>query len=425
LSRFADPQRARALADALFREPYRPFFLLGAVYAFVSVALWFVWSDAFWRGAPLPVAWVLPPQRAHALALLWGVFTPYVVGFLLTAFVRWVEAEPPPRRLVGAWAAVIAVCPILCVYGSLRSSVAVRVGLFAEAFALVTVLAFLTRALLVGRTQTRVQPAVVLVALSAGVIALGLGGVGAAALDSQDYRVSILVGLYAFLFLLVASVGRRLFPFFTASFLGASPPRPAPGLLLLFVGLLGLRLILEVRPPHAPQLGGAPWVDLGLLCLLAAEFRRFRSSREAWRNPMLVVLYVGWTWLLVAFGLSAAHGFLGYASPLLELPVLHALTIGGLGTLVLGVSTRVSLGHAGRPIVADGWIRLAFVLIQLAALTRVGLLLISFLLPAARPFAHWGGVPWCLAFGIWLVRVGPLLVRRSEPTSMELPIRPP
>ena len=92
---------------------------------------------------------------------------------------------------------------------------------------------------------------------------------------------------------------------------------------------------------------------------------------------------------------------------------------------MLGISTRVSLGHANRPIVADGWVRLVFWLIQAAALLRVGLLLVAPLAPAARTWAHWAAVPWCLAFGIWLVRLGPLLIRPPEAGAAALKISSP
>jgi uncharacterized protein involved in response to NO len=140
---------------------------------------------------------------------------------------------------------------------------------------------------------------------------------------------------------------------------------------------------------------------------------------------MLSVLYVGWLWLMAALGLSAAFALAGRSPSLLELPVLHAFTIGGVATMVLGLSTRISLGHANRPMVADGWIRLVFVLIQMAALLRVGLLLVAPVAPAARTWAHWAAVPWCLAFGIWLVRLGPLLLRPPEASAGALQIRPP
>jgi uncharacterized protein involved in response to NO len=413
------------LAEAILREPYRPLFLLGAVYSFVAMALWFVWAEAFWSGRPLPIPWVVPPQRAHALALLWGVFTPYVLGFLLTAYVRWVGFRPPSRWALVTWSLSIAALPVLLVYGSLRSVVVARLALAGEAAVLLTVLAFLARALVVGREGARVQPAAVLVGLTAGLFALGLGAATLPDPASPLSRLSLLLGLYGFLLVLVFSVGYRLLPFFTARFLGRETPGPRATLVVSFVAGLATRLGLEVIDVAAVRPLGTALIDLLLVGLLGAALRRSAPRREAWRNPMLSVLYVAWLWLMAALCLSAAFALAGRSPSLLELPVLHAFTIGGVATMVLGLSTRISLGHANRPMVADGWIRLVFVLIQMAALLRVGLLLVAPVAPAARTWAHWAAVPWCLAFGIWLVRLGPLLLRPPEASAGALQIRPP
>jgi uncharacterized protein involved in response to NO len=387
---------------AILREPYRPFFLLGSVSAVVTVALWFVWAEAFWSGSPLPIPWVVPPQRAHALALLWGVFTPYVLGFLLTAYVRWVDFRPPPRWAVLTWSVSTALCLVLLVYGSLRSLALARVALTGEAWVLGTVLAFLARALFAARGVDRVQPTAALLGLAAGVLALSLAAATIPDPVSPLSRLSLLLGLYGFLLVLVFSVGYRMLPFFTARFLGQETPGPRPLLLVSFVGGVLLRLSLEVSELSTVQPFGTVLVDLLLVGLLGAVLRRAAPRRRAWRNPMLAVLYVGWLWLLVAFGLSAVHALAGRSSTMLELPVLHAFTIGGVATLVLGLSTRVSLGHANRPIVADAWIQGAFVLIQAAAL-----------------------IPWCLAFGLWAVRLGPVILRQPDAAAEELPMRPP
>src|SRR3546814_1701662 len=50
---------------------------------------------------------------------------------------------------------------------------------------------------------------------------------------------------------------------------------------------------------------------------------------------------------------------------------IHALTVGGVGTMVLAVMTRVCRGHTGRPLTADWLAILIYVLVSLAALTRV------------------------------------------------------
>ena len=50
---------------------------------------------------------------------------------------------------------------------------------------------------------------------------------------------------------------------------------------------------------------------------------------------------------------------------------IHALTIGAIGGLTLGMMTRTARGHTGRSLKADRFEVAAFVLVQLAALARI------------------------------------------------------
>jgi uncharacterized protein involved in response to NO len=50
---------------------------------------------------------------------------------------------------------------------------------------------------------------------------------------------------------------------------------------------------------------------------------------------------------------------------------LHALTAGAFGTMVLGVMTRVALGHTGRPLVVAAPITVAYGLVIIGAALRV------------------------------------------------------
>jgi uncharacterized protein involved in response to NO len=74
----------------------------------------------------------------------------------------------------------------------------------------------------------------------------------------------------------------------------------------------------------------------------------------------------------------------------------------------LGVMTRVTLGHTGRERTADGWTVLLYACVNLAAALRVAAALAPGASAALIPAA--GGL-WTLAFAIFLVRYGPMLVR--------------
>ena len=87
----------------------------------------------------------------------------------------------------------------------------------------------------------------------------------------------------------------------------------------------------------------------------------------------------------------------------------HALTVGAIGGLTLGMMTRTARGHTGRPLVADGFEITVFLLIQVAAVVRVfggiashGLYMVSVQLSALL---------WAAAFGLYSARYWPVLTR--------------
>jgi uncharacterized protein involved in response to NO len=87
----------------------------------------------------------------------------------------------------------------------------------------------------------------------------------------------------------------------------------------------------------------------------------------------------------------------------------HALTVGAIGGLILGMMTRTARGHTGRPLKASAPETAAFVLIQLAAAVRVFLPLAA---PAAALLAiQLSGALWTAAFGLFVVKFWPVLTR--------------
>ena len=88
---------------------------------------------------------------------------------------------------------------------------------------------------------------------------------------------------------------------------------------------------------------------------------------------------------------------------------VHALTVGAIGGLTLGMMTRTTRGHTGRLLVADGFERTMFLLIQLAAIVRVFGGIASPCLYIAS--IELSGLIWAVAFGLYAVRYWPVLTR--------------
>jgi uncharacterized protein involved in response to NO len=117
------------------------------------------------------------------------------------------------------------------------------------------------------------------------------------------------------------------------------------------------------------------------------------------------MLHSGFLWFGLALVLGGTAQLLGLVqdTPVLALAALHALTMGCLASLMLAMVTRVSCGHSGRALVADGLAWTLFLLLQAATLLRIGA-------AAQSAFAAWlllaSVLLWAGVMGVWGVRLG-------------------
>jgi uncharacterized protein involved in response to NO len=120
-------------------------------------------------------------------------------------------------------------------------------------------------------------------------------------------------------------------------------------------------------------------------------------------NPLLWMMPVAYSWLPVALILRALAGY----SVVSQGAWIHALTTGAISGLMLAMMMRSSLGHTGRPLVANGMDMAAFLTLQLAAIIRVTAGL--FATELYQPVVIASGVIWILAFSVFLMRYLPML----------------
>jgi uncharacterized protein involved in response to NO len=161
--------------------------------------------------------------------------------------------------------------------------------------------------------------------------------------------------------------------------------------------------------------GAAAWLWVSDAPLAAASIylTYIWGLRRSLGNTMLAILHIGFAWLGVAMLLSTAQSLVLFVSQgtvfIWGLAPLHALTVGCFATLLIGMGTRVTLGHSGQPMQADNGIRLMFAGIQLAALLRV----LADMLPIF--LLHWlhlaAAVVWLACFAPWAARFLPIYVR--------------
>ena len=123
------------------------------------------------------------------------------------------------------------------------------------------------------------------------------------------------------------------------------------------------------------------------------------------RVPLVWVLHLAYFWVPVHLALRA----------LVELGVVpssaatHALAVGAIGGLVIGMMTRTARGHTARPLRADRFDIACYLLVALAGVVRVAWPLLA---PAQTLVAvQCAAALWSAGFGLYAVRYWPALTR--------------
>ncbi len=120
---------------------------------------------------------------------------------------------------------------------------------------------------------------------------------------------------------------------------------------------------------------------------------------------MVWILHAAYGWIVVYLVLRALATLGFIAAPL----TMHALTIGAIGGLTIGMMTRTARGHTGRSLTADGFEVTCYVLVELSAAIRVfgGILLPGIYLTTVIASA----ICWSSAFALYALRYWPVLAR--------------
>ena len=379
-------------SHALFGRAFRPFFLAAGLYAPLAVAAWL----GVWLGA-LPAPRWLAPVSWHGHEMLFGVVTAAISGFLLTAAPVWTGRA----ALHGA---PLAALFALFVSGRLAMLAA---GVLPAAVVAGLDLAFLPLvALVLARTvwrsgQWRNYGVVALVAL----LALGNAAVHAEALGVTTDSASRALRLTADgVVLLIVVIGGRITPPFTTNALlraGVTARAESPLWLdRLAVAATGLFAAVDLVAPRSAASGLAA-AAAGLA--VAARMAGWQTLRTL-RDPLVWSLHAGMAWVALGLGLVAA-GDLG--APVPASAGLHALTAGAMGSMILAVMTRVSLGHTGRALVLPRGASAAYALVHAGAIARVAAAFAP--VDTQSALLAVGGGLWAAAFAVFAALYAPIL----------------
>jgi uncharacterized protein involved in response to NO len=208
---------------------------------------------------------------------------------------------------------------------------------------------------------------------------------------------------------LIMVVGGRITPSFTSNWMTrqGSEIRPAP--LGRFdigsIALAALALIAWIAEPD--------WYGTAALLLLIAIAQAARLSRWAgvrtWREPILFILHVGYAF--VPLGALILSFSILWPQIVPASGALHAWTTGAMGIMTLAIMTRATLGHTGREVVSTPATIAIYGSMLVAALARITAPLLPAIYYQALLVA---GIGWLLAFGIFLLVYGPMLLGAKQ-----------
>jgi uncharacterized protein involved in response to NO len=384
----------RQTPTALWACPFRPFFLAAAAYAILALVGWLGVLLLGW-----PLSGEYPPMQWHSHEMLFGMVSAAIAGFLLTAMCNWTGAQPlSGRRLQALFGLWLAGRVALWLSAVLPHALVAVVDV---AF-LVAVAVYAGR-VIIGTGNYRNLPLVAVV--SALALANLLFHAGWWSQEPALVRRAELgtVGLIA---LLMVVIGGRITPAFTRNWMvrrQMQPERVRSWPLVEAASIASVALLVLAL------LAGAPAPIVAALAALAGVANASRViGWRGWlarRDPLVWILHAGYAWiplglLLMAFGYGLGHPA--------TTAWMHALGPGAMGVLIIGVMTRVALGHTGRPLELPRGAVVAYAMILVAATVR--------LITALGGLPWRGGVllstlAWFAAFAVFLWLYLPILSR--------------
>ncbi len=382
-------------ASPFFSMGFRPFFLLGSLWAAIAVPLWV--ATYLLGPAEIPfetgIAW-------HAHEMIFGYGAAIIAGFLLTAVPNW-TGRPPIAGAMLAGLVALWVAGRIALISKLGPS---WFGASIDAAFLICFAALIWREVIAGKSTRNLKVAGAVSVLAAANVGFHIAQNGQPLMPQTVLHIGMAVIL-----ILIILIGGRVTPNFTRNWLkqrGAKLP-------VIYGNFDAVVLILSV-------LAIAAWVispnhlSSGMVMIFVGVMNFARLVR--WRfwatfvEPLVLILHVGYAWASLAFLLLGLSVLDPLAFP--RLAGIHALGTGAIGVMTLAMMTRATLGHSGRALSAGAGTILIYLLINGAAFLRVAT---PFLDASLQPsITVVSAVVWSLAFMSFVVVYGPLLVRSKR-----------
>ncbi|WP_420962459.1 NnrS family protein [Brucella sp. IR073] len=374
---------------AVLSYGFRPFFLLGSLYAGLSILFWLPLFYGHRETASLfaPVDW-------HIHEMLFGYLGAIITGFLLTAIPNWTGRLPVqgmslfvlimlwlPGRFAVFFSADIGWVAAAVIDCAFLTAVAVAAGVEITA----------------GRNWRNLK---VLAPVAVLLVANVLFHIEAHQDGISDMSRRLGIGA---VMMLIMIIGGRIIPSFTRNWLARENPGRLPVPFNRFdavtITISALALAAWAFAPETLIAGFALLIAGGINLVRLARWAGDRTLRD----PLVLILHVAYAFVPAGFLLAGIAIFAPGTVP--PVAAIHAFGAGAMGAMTLAVMARATLGHTGRDLGAGSGTCMVFAAITLSALLRI-----------AEPFTastallHASAALWALAFLGYAVLYGQALV---------------
>ena len=372
-------------------QPHQAFFTLAIIDAVIMMLLFLLAH----KGVLLLS---INPFEFHAYSLIFTVFTPFFLGFLLTTFPRFSQVPAIEKALYSRIFFLLLGGVILFLIGAFSSIMISAVG------GLVILGAQLYAAMIFYKIyQTSTQKDKhdqfwILTSWAEGIIA-NLLFIATFFTLIPSNMLSHSIGVYLYLIMMALSVGQRMVPFFSHVMIERN------GTLLKTMFALFALYILS----HFFEM------KIGFVFLLIAGALMMKEVLR-WNLPfkqadaVLWILHLAIFWLptaLIIGGLSEVAELI-FEKNFLSLSI-HLVVLGFLTTIMIGFGTRVTLGHSGNQMRIDKVTKILFYLTQIVVYFRA---LYSF--SGSNMLFDITATLWMVLFVTWSVKYLPVLVKGKK-----------
>lgn len=380
---------------ALFDRAFRPFFLSAAIFSILAISIWAL----FWLGQfefhPL-YTW----NWWHGHEMLYGFAVPVIVGFLLTAVQNWTGV-----KTITGWPLFL----LFLVWVAGRVLILFPGNIEIWAIALIDIMFlplaafFLAIPIVIGKNWKNLFFVLIFLMMS---LLNGLMHYFAAT-GKLDISAHLMMGMVFWVTVVMVVMGGRVIPFFTSRGAGINTEKSIT--LVEKTAIASVVIIAIIF--SIPALNVVPDQLMAVIAIIAFISNTWRLSQwKTWETrsiPLLWSLHLAYAFVAFSFFLMALY-FIKVLGDLNTL--VHMITIGGMGLLILSMMSRVSLGHTGRPLKIGNAMAFAYIMIAAAAVTRVFLIMLVGLEYTVYVYGV-SAIFWLSGFGIFIWKYLPVLIR--------------